>query len=559
MKIVPIRAVALALCVGAGPLPLWADSLSELPAQWQGRLVPVEDADISGAERLMREAITEARQATAELLSAAPAPDPDALAGAYGRLGALLLLTEVEAQADACFRNARTLQPQEFRWPYYAGYLAMMAGNTDPAEAYLLAAQAIDPDYPPLYLRLGKVWLDRSELAKARAAFERVVDRPGLMVAASYYLGQIANLERRYDDAVAHLEAALAADPAAKEVHYPLGQAYQALGKNDLARDHLSRFEARIPVAEDPLLEQMQGAAKRSLPAFQKALHAVRQGDYPAAAGFFAEGLAVDPDNVPARVSHARVLFLSGRRDEAERELAAALAADPDQHLANFLRGVLLQDQGRNDEAAAQYRRTLALDPRHAGARFYLANLDLQGGRFAAAADGYRATLAADPDTAPARLLELVARKRSGEPEGDIIRAVEGLCSAEPTDSQLSYARARLLAGAADKALRDPARALEIARELVRTVPVPPHLRALALAQAANGDFERALQTQQQAIAMAAWMASPGELELMQGELAAIERRELPAEAWPEGDPLLAPPPFDAVAPFRDYPAAVPY
>ena len=90
-------------------------------------------------------------------------------------------------------------------------------------------------------------------------------------------------------------------------------------------------------------------------------------------------------------------------------------------------------------------------------------------------------------------------------------------------------------------------------------MPIPPHLRALALAQAANGDFEQALQTQQQAIAMAAWMASPGELDVMQGELAAIERRELPAEAWPEGDPLLAPPPFDAVAPFRDYPAAVPY
>lgn len=558
MKTVPLMPLALALWLGAGPLPTWADALSELPAQWQGRLFPIEDADISGAERLMREAIPEVRRAVAELLTS-PEPDPDALAGAYGRLGALFLLTEVEAPADACFHNAQALQPREFRWPYYAGYLAMMVGNTARAVDYLQAAQAIDPGYPPLYLRLGKVWLDRSELAKARAAFEKIVDRPGLAVAANYYLGQIANLERRYQEAVAHLEKALAANPAATEAHYPLAQAYRALGKNELSREHLSRFEARTPDAEDPLLEQMQGAAKRSLPSFQKALHAVRQGDYATAATLFAEGLAVDPANVPARVSHARVLFLSGRRDEAGEELAAALAADPGQLLANFLLGVLLQDQGRSEEAAARYRRTLEVDPGHAGALYYLANLEFAAGRFAVAAEGYRAVLAADRETAPARLLELVARKRSGERETDVSQALEGLCDADPDDSQLRYARARLLAGAADVRLRDPARALDMAMELVRALPVPPHLRVLALAQAANGAFGHAVQTQKQAIAMAAWMASASELEAMDQELVALGNREMPAEAWPEGDPLLQPPPFDAVAPFRDYPAAVPY
>ena len=109
-----------------------ADALSEPPERWKGTLVPVEEVDISGAERLMQEAIPEARAEVAALLEQ-PEPDPASIAGAYGRLGALYLLVEVEAQADACFRTAQALQPRELRWPYYAGYLAMMAGNADQA------------------------------------------------------------------------------------------------------------------------------------------------------------------------------------------------------------------------------------------------------------------------------------------------------------------------------------------------------------------------------------------------------------------------------------------
>jgi tetratricopeptide (TPR) repeat protein len=553
-----LAAVAVAISLALAHAPAPADALSDLPAPWVGRLAPIEQSDVSGAERLVREAIAEARQEVADRL-AAPQPDAEALAGAYGRLGALFLLTEVEAQADACFRNAGALRPQEFRWPYYAGYLAMMAGNTDRALEYLQAAQRLDPGYPTLYLRLGKVRLDRSELAEARDAFERIAEESGLAAAAAYYLGQIANLERRHADAVVHLEKALAIDPGTTGAHYPLAQAYRALGKNELARQHLAQFEVKAPDAKDPLLEQLQGATKRSLPAFQRALHAVRQGDYPGAATRFAEGLAVDPDNAAARVSYARALYLAGRRDEAGVELARALEKDQDQTLAYFLRAVLLQAQGDEAAAAAAYRRTLALDPRHAGALFYLANLDFAAGRYGDAALGYRRTLGVDKDAAPARLLELVARKRAGEGEATVLPALSSLSTEQPDDPMLSHALARLLAGARDPQFRDPRRALEIATPLALAQPIPPHLRALALAQAAAGQHEKAAQTQRQAIAMALWMAPPDELAIMSAEAHAYGSSQLPAEPWPEGDPLFSPPPFDPLAPFKDYPAAVPY
>jgi tetratricopeptide (TPR) repeat protein len=547
----------LALWLAAAPLPLRADAPAELPPQWRGRLIAIPEADVSGAEPLMQQAIGEARREVAKLLRASGA-DLAVLAAAYGRLGALFVLTQVEAQADACLRNAQTLQPRDFRWPYYAGYVAMMAGRTDRALDYLQAAKAINPSYPTLYLRLGKVRLDRGELTKAREALEKIADEPGLLVAANYYLGQIDNLEHRYKDAVAHLQKALAADPGATGVHYPLAQAYRALGQDGLARKHLGQFEVRTPSARDPVLDQLQGAVKRSVPAFEKAIYAVRQGDYKTAATRFAEGLAVAPNNVAARVSYARVLYLIGKKDEAGKELTAALTADPNEVLANFLQGVLFQEKGRNTEAAASYRRTLELDPKQAGAYFYLANLDLAAGRYAQAARGYGAALAVDKDIPPARLLELVARRRAGESETEIVKALSNLSVEHPDDLQLRYALARLLAAAKDPKARDPARALEIASQLALIQPMPPHLRALALAEASQGKFDQAVQIEQQAI-VAAWMAPPAEVSAMQAELDAYNKHEVPRPAWPLGDPLLSPPPFDPVAPFRDYPTSVPY
>ncbi len=465
----------------------------------------------------------------------------------------------MEAQADACFRNARKLQPRELRWPYYAGYLAMMAGNADQALDYLQAAKDIDPDYPTLYLRLGKVRLDRSELGEARAALERIADTPGLEAAANYYLGQIANLERQHEEAIVHLKTALQTDPNATEVHYPLAQAYRALGQNDLAREHLGRFKLKIPEAKDPLLDQLHAAAKRSLPAFQKAITATREGEYATAVERFAEGLAVDPDNVPARVSYARALYLAGRADEAGAELEKALEAKPDELLANFLLGVLQQQQGDADQAADYYRRSLGIDPGFAGALFYLANLDFNAGRYSEAALGYAKALTADREIPPARLLELIARLRAGEAEADIAARLTELSAHYPDDLMLRYALARLLAAATDPALRAPEQALQIATQLSLLQPIPPHQRALALALGASGRFEEAAQTQQQAIAMASWMAPSSGQEVMNRELASYEKGEVPAQAWPEGDPLLSPPPFDPMAPFRDYPAAVPY
>ncbi|WP_296924502.1 tetratricopeptide repeat protein [Thiohalocapsa sp.] len=558
--LIAVLSAALLLALLAAAAGVQADLVADPPRAFGIDLKPIPEADISGAEPLMQQALTRAR-AELDTLLETPEADRNALAAAYGRLGALLILVEVEAQADVCLYNAMALQPDEVRWPYYAGYLAMLAGNLENAVTYLERARSIAPDYAPLYVRLGKVRMDQSDLAEAKQALQRAAEEPSLAGPANYYLGQIAVLERRYNDAIPLLQAALAATPDATEVHYPLAQAYRALGDNERARHELALFELRAPVVADPLIDELTAATHRALPAFKEALYAVRGGNYDTAVQRFADGLDVDPDNAAARVSYARVLWLTGAQAQAEAELARALELAPQQPLALFLQGVIAQQRGDLAQAANRYRQVLALEPGHSGALFQLANLDFRAGRFDAAADGYAKVLAVDEDVVPARVLGQVAALRAGASAGEVLARLRALADAHPEDPQLRYALARMLAAADDPGLRDPAAARALAGALIADPtaggPIPPHQRALALARAAGGDFDGAaalLKPMQEA----AWMLPPAEADLLQTELTAYADGHLPAP-WPEGDTLLAPPLFNAAQVMRDYPATKPY
>jgi tetratricopeptide (TPR) repeat protein len=414
-----------------------------------------------------------------------------------------------------------------------------------------------------LALRLGKVRLDRGELAAARAAFARAAATPELRSPAQYYLGQVALLQRRFDDAVALLEDALEANPAATEAHYPLARAYQALGRDAEAKAHLQRFELRSPVIADPLLDELKASTQRALPSFERALHAVRKGDYRAAVDHFAAGLEIDPHNAAARVSYARVLYLTKQPAAAKQALEQALtdaARDPTSAaMAHFFAGVLEQAAGARDAAATAYRHALEQAPEHAGALFQLANLAFEQGHYAAAARRYEAALEADPDASPARLLALVAQARSGRSEAELIERLEALRATAPDDRLLAYALARLLAAAADETVRDPETAMAIAAELATSQPIPPHQRLVALADAARGRPDRAAKALASLREHAGWMLPPAERELLEEERAAYRDGRLPQPAWPDADPLLAPRPFDAARIMRDYPAAKPF
>ncbi len=538
--------------------PVAADPVAEPPESLRGQVWAVPELDISGADPAVQQATAETRQELVSLLLD-PLAERAAIGDAYGRLGAYYQVQSVTTAAERCYENAITLDPEEFRWHYYAGELLLESGRAEEARIHFYRARELDPDYPPLRLKLARAAFDLNRLDQAEPGFQSIAGEPGLQATAHYYLGQIALQRREYQQAVSWFLVALVLDPEADRVRYPLAQALRALGDEERAREQLSLHGTRLPSLDDPLMEELQALNSGARPHFIRGMAAVKRQEYAAAVRGFAAGLTLDPDNANARVSYARALYLDGKAKQARAQLEQAMKLDPKNSLATFLLALMLDGSGDTKTAGKLYAKTLEQEPEHAGAHFFLAGRLYRDGDYTAAAGHYAAALQVNPGIDVAVLLHLVSLSRSGSTDAEIAPQLHTLLETRPDDPALRYAAGRFLALSEDGAVRDPQRALELARTLVQQMPAPPHLELLTLAHAANGDLEQARQAAQQlALSLPPW-EEVGRVKALQAAVQAFEEGRIPGPAWPREDPVLQPPPAQAGGPMREYPAAVPY
>lgn len=540
--------------------PLWADNLTDLPTRWNNLLQPLPDPDISGAEPAARQAMIEARAATAKALMD-PSTEAKQLAWEYGNLGNLYQLYSIHHRiANSCYYNARILEPDNFRWIYYDAYLSLTSGRSKLAIEDFKKALALEADYPPIQLQIGRGWYDLSEFDKAERALLTAADNPGLRAAALYYLGQIALLNKKYQDAINRFEEVIRIDPEASKVHYPLASAYRAAGNAKEARRHFALRGERMPQIEDPLIAELNRLDKGVRPFFISAMRAVQKREYDEANQFFREGLARDPTNSNARLSFARTLFLAGEPVQAHKELTNVLNEDPSNTLALFFKGITLDLNGEVDKAIDHYKQVIKTNNNHAGGHFFLANRLMLNNRYAEAASHYSAAIAADGGNPLARLFNLVARYRGGEDDHTIIKKLKQEIREQQDPQMFQYALARLLATSEKEQVRDPAYALELSKILMMKQGIPPYIELLALAYAANGDFDQAEALQQQLVASMQWLPPGSYQTRLENTLKIYRQGNLPAhQPWPEDDSILTPPPVDAVAVFSEYPVPVPF
>ncbi len=357
---------------------------------------------------------------------------------------------------------------------------------------------------------------------------------------------------------VRELEAVLAEQPEASRVRYPLAMAYRGLGRVEEARAQLAQRGEGEPRFVDPLVDELQALLTGTRTLFYRGIEAVRNGHFDVAVAAFSEGLGREPDNVNARVTLARALYLTGDRDRARRELDEALTRQPDHDLGLFLRGVLAEDDGEPEAATGFYERALAAAPEQPGANQYLGNARMRANRYGEAARLYATTWRDDPKNMTARLYEALALTLAGDDRTArerLDRAVADL----PDDPMLRLALARLLAASPDDAVRDGARALPLAQALFDGFPSLEHAETLAMALAEVGRLEDAASLQENAVQA---VVAAGRFDALPRVQAALDRyrRGQPArQPWPPSDPMLYPPPGQARGPFLQYPSLSAY
>lgn len=551
-----LRLLVCVLFLLSGPQAASGDSVATLPEAWAGKLQPVALPDIEGQREDVKASLTAARNAVREALQKPDAPVE--LAAAYGELGGLYQNYLLRQAAEACFENARRLDPDEFRWAYYSAWLANETGRAQLALDHFEHARELQPDYPPLTLRMADLWLDLDELDQAEAAYREISSEPGLEAAALFGLGQIALLRRDHKTAIEYFTAALDFDPEATRIHYPLAQALRATGRNDEARAQLALRGDRLPAVKDPFVTELKAMKSRAVLHFLRAMKAIHKHDYPAAREAFSQGLKLEPDNATARVSFARTLYLTDHRDAARRELETAVSQQTDNVLGLFLLGVMAEEEGDSAMATRYYLQVLDHAPAHGGAHFYLANHYYREGDFTAAAGHYARAFEDDHRNVPARMLYLAILDQTGAPDDRIRRSLETAVRQLPEQPMFKLQLIQILATAEDPEVTDPQEALRLAQQLAGQQAIPPYREALALAYAASGDFEQAAAIQEEVMSFAVW-SMPAEADRLGRGLESYRQGRMPPEDALPKNPPMQPPPLDGAGPFRDYPAARPY
>lgn len=300
-----------------------------------------------------------------------------------------------------------------------AGFLEK-AGNLD--EAIKIYRRILEEDEGNEVLRTKIISL----LLKTNRVSEVIKELEALRTYASEPLkvelniGRLLIDQKRYDEAVAHLLAALETDPGFDEARTLLGLIYHEQGKDEAAVKVLREVAPASPqyeeatlmlvrlygpaqggkVAEDYLRERI-GDAKTRRAIFYSALAGLlrERKDYAAAEQLFEEALVLYPTESELYLEYAILQDELGGTDKALAAMQKLLAAKPDDPYALNYIGYIWADRGENLDQALDYvRRALAQKPEDGFVRDSLGWVLFKMGRFAEAAVELEKARTIEPD-----------------------------------------------------------------------------------------------------------------------------------------------------------------
>jgi tetratricopeptide (TPR) repeat protein len=484
------------------------------------QLLPVPLPDLNPLESSVAQQIREVQRSVTDLVTKTNLNSTD-LAEAYGSLGQLYHAYEIIDGAEACYRNATRLRPDDFRWLHLLGYLHQQTGGLEEAVEFYDAALKARPDDHVATVHLGDVYLRLNRRTEARAQFQAALAR--FPAAALSRLGDLALIEGRYKDAIRDFEGALERVPQATRIHYSLAMAYRGLGQLDRAQAHLEQVGSADIRPVDPLVESLQDLLRGERAHLIQGRLAYQGGQYKDAAEAFAKAVEAAPGSAGARVNLASALAHLGDTEGAVRELRAALGFDPENVSAHLNLGLLLASQGRYADAVDHLRTVVEQTPDNAEASGVLTHSLLKLGRAEEAIGVLYQATSRDPSNEGTLLsLSIMLSERARYQEArDVLDRAHRLF---PDRALTATTLARLLAASPDLSVRDGSRALDLAMAVYQAQPTAVHGETVALSLGELGRCGEAASWLQRALVEAERESDADLVARLKTELPTYER-----------------------------------
>lgn len=500
-------------------------------------LQPIPHPDLAEFQPAVREVLEPAiRHFEAEVADA----QGEELATLYGNLGMHYQAQSLNEPAEVAYIGALQLMPEDFAWNYYLAFLYEETGRLELAMDRYGSAIALQSGYGPARIRLGRVALDADRADIAERQFRAVLAEDPADAAALAGLGQITAEQGRHAEALQLYDRALEQQPGADQLHYLRALSLRSLGRTEEAQVAIQQRGERIPFTPDPMLALMTARARGSEPFVTRAVQAINLGNRDAALNALSIAIAINPMDLDARVTMARLLAEQGQLDGALVVLREVLAEDPEHQLGNANMGDLLSRAGRYEEAVP-YLSTAAMRDGSAELVVLLADALMLSDRYLEAATVYLelGTLPREPNsTAPDPYYFAGIAYSAG---GSCQQATDAFSVAfgrSPPNPLLLQAMVRSAATCAQSMQAQRQQSLQMAEALYNNFPGQHTSETYAMALAANGMYQDAVDLQGQAIFEA---LRDGQLETnpqLRENMLRYEAGENAERAWPAGHPI---------------------
>jgi tetratricopeptide (TPR) repeat protein len=464
----------------------------------EGSWIRLPDVDLSSLEPAVANQLQRFRGITEEEIGD-PEAGPDELAAAVGELGRNYHAYELAEPAEQCYRIARRLTPEDFRWHYFLGFLLQTEGRLDEAEGAYLRALEIHRAAPPALLRLAEVYVELNRMEAAASLMREALNLDPSSAVAEASLGELYQRLGRNEEAIELLESALEKVPGANRLYYPLALAHRALGKTDEAR-RLLALSGRVGVKPfDPMIDGLADLKAGERVHILEGHAAFRAGRYAEAADAFRRAVEAAPQSTTARVDLGSALGELGEVDAAIAEYEKVLDLAPANETALFNAGLLYARQGELRKARVHLRTAAQLEPKDAAVRLRLADVHWMLRELDDALLHYRAAAELEPPgelpcVGEAQVLASLSRF------ADARDRLEECLEQVPTSGLLAHALSRLLAMGPELDVRDGERALDLAGKVYEALPGAAHAEVVAAAHAELEQCDDAVSWQQRAI-----------------------------------------------------------
>lgn len=261
----------------------------------------------------------------------------------------------------------------------------------------------------------------RGELTQAEGIYRQIVDHEPNHADAWHLWGVAAHQAGRHEEAIAHIQRALAiGGPNANFLNH-LGAAYASLERHEQAEE---AFRQACGLAlNDPqvhynlaALLNLRGLKTEAIEMYRRAVALAPKfaeahfnlgnllrddGDYAGAEQCYAAALAARPTYVKGALSLANTQLRLNKQAAAEATYRIALQVDPENVDAHYWLGSLLQSVGRLEEAAIELQAAVVRNPQHIEAQNNLGCVFRALGRPDQAEQCFRIALDSSPAFSP--------------------------------------------------------------------------------------------------------------------------------------------------------------